>query len=183
MTQNDRFKELKVLVVDDDRFMLTLIREILISLGIHGAHDVSDPLQALDEVKRLSPDLIITDWQMEPMDGLEFVRTVRRREDIPNPFVPIIMVSGRMDREIVQKARDSGANEVVAKPVSIGAIEKRIIAVIDHPRPFIVSKTYFGPDRRRQDLGPPPGVPERRTATAKKIESQNVKQLGDMLRR
>ena len=62
----------------------------------------------------------------------------------------------------VVEARDAGINEFLAKPISAKAIYLRIASIIDRPRSFIRTKAYFGPDRRRQNLGPPRGVSERR---------------------
>ncbi len=99
---------------------------------------------------------------MEPLDGVDFVRLVRTANDTPNPYVPIIMLTGFTEMRRVTEARDAGINEFLAKPVSAKAIYQRLATIIDNPRPFVRSKTFFGPDRRRQNLGPPRGMAERR---------------------
>jgi DNA-binding response OmpR family regulator len=72
------------------------------------------------------------------------------------------MLSGYTEYRRVTEARDAGVNEFLAKPISAKALYQRFASIIDNPRPFIRTKHYFGPDRRRQNLGPPRGTPERR---------------------
>jgi len=73
------------------------------------------------------------------------------------------MLSGYTEYGRVIEARDAGVNEFLAKPISAKALYQRFAAIIDNPHLFIRAKHYFRPGRRRQDTGPPRGVPERRT--------------------
>ena len=66
-----------------------------------------------------------------------------------NPYVPIIMLTGHAEKKRVVGARDGGITEFLAKPISAKALYQRIFNVVVNPRPFIKTKTYFGPDRRR----------------------------------
>ena len=159
-----------VLVLDDNRHMRSLVQSILHALGVKNVCEAADAAQAFKELQHFQADVLIVDWHMEPLDGLDFVRLVRTAKDSPNPYVPIIMLSGYTEYRRVTEARDAGVNEFLAKPISAKALYQRFAAIIDNPRPFIRTKTYFGPDRRRQNLGPPRGLAERRkdaTATAK----------------
>ena len=72
------------------------------------------------------------------------------------------MLTGHADVQRVVDARDAGVNEFMAKPVSAQALYTRMASMVERPRPFVKTETYFGPDRRRQDTGPPPGISERR---------------------
>jgi DNA-binding response OmpR family regulator len=96
---------------------------------------------------------------MAPMDGLELTRLIRTSEDSPDPFVPIIMLSGHVDR--MRAARDAGVSEFMMKPVSVRTFLACLGAVVERPRPFVRANGYFGPDRRRM-LTPFSG-PDRRT--------------------
>ncbi len=87
---------------------------------------------------------------MEPVDGVEFTRLVRVAADSPNPFLPIIMVTGFADRTRVEEARDAGITEFIVKPVTARAVLDRLNNVINKPRPFVKTSDYFGPDRRRR---------------------------------
>lgn len=177
--QNARYvlDDISILVIDDNRHMQNLVVEILNALGVKSTAQFGDATQAFAELQHFSPDVIIVDWHMAPMDGLEFVRLVRTAKDSPNPFVPIIMLSGYTEVRRITNARDAGINEFLAKPISAKSLYQRIATIIDNPRPFIRSKNYFGPDRRRRDLGPPRGVPERRITTPAETGAESVQGL------
>ena len=158
------FRELKVLVIDDSRHMRLIIKSILLALGCKFIREAGDGALAFKEMQNFPCDLIIVDWYMEPLDGLDFVRLVRTAKDSRNPYVPIIMLSGFTEYRRVAAARDAGVNEFLAKPVSVESLGSRIESLINHPRPFIRTNTFFGPCRRRTNLGPPKGMAERRVA-------------------
>jgi two-component system chemotaxis response regulator CheY len=159
-----RLDRLTVLVVDDNQHMRTLIRTILESLGVAHILDARDGAHALEKMAQTQVDLVVLDWNMEPMDGLELTRHLRRSTDSPDPFVPVIMLSGHTERSRVMQARDAGVTEFMAKPVSARSLYARIVSIIENPRPFVRTADYFGPDRRRQML--PFEGPDRRKAAA-----------------
>ena len=155
---------LKVLLVDDDRHMRKIIRSVLHSLGITNVCEANDAESGLKETGPSQPDLIIVGWLSEPTYGPDFVRLIRAEEHGANAYIPIIILSSHTELRHVIEARDAGANEFLVKPVSPKTLNQRLISIIDNPRPFIRTKSYFGPCRRRQDNGPPPGVNDRRMA-------------------
>jgi len=172
-----RLDEVRVLVLDDNRHMRNVIRLILRALGTRQICEASFATDALEELQHFAADVIITDWYMEPLDGLEFVRRVRTAENSANPYVPIIMLTGYTEYQQVCSARDAGVTEFLAKPVSPKALYERLASIIDNPRFFVRTNQYFGPDRRRRDLGPPPEVPERRKEEiekAKRAENESA---------
>lgn len=161
-TAQENIAKIGVLIADDDRRMANIVREVLESLGFKKIHQAADGFKALETIKKEKIDLLITDWRMEPMDGINLVRYLRTSPDSPNRFMPIIMLTSNVEREQVEVARDVGITEFVAKPFSAKTIFNRVIAVIDNPRSFVMNKTYTGPDRRRRNL-PPPDHKEKRT--------------------
>lgn len=183
---NSRYvlENVNVLVVDDNRHMRQLVESILHALGVKHVCQAGDAAQAFKELQHFNADVIIADWHMEPLDGLDFVRLVRTAKDSPNPYVPIIMLSGYTEYHRVTEARDAGVNEFLAKPISAKAIYQRLATIIDNPRPFIRTRQYFGPDRRRQDIGPPRGMTERRAGEKQEslssgLSEEEVKNLMD----
>ncbi len=154
--------DFKIMVVDDNANMLKLIATILFALGVRDSFEALDGESALSEISHFKPDIIITDWHMEPMNGVEFVKKVRRGKHNMNPFVPIIMLTGHTEMSLVVEARDAGINEFLVKPISPKSLHARMMAILDGTRPFIQSEAYFGPCRRRKDMGPPNGGRERR---------------------
>lgn len=145
-----RLQRLSVLVVDDNQNMRELIRAILQALGIVNIFEGRDGEHAITKVRDFSIDLVITDWVMEPTDGLHLIKWVRTSPDSPDNFLPIIMVTGHTEKARITDARDAGINEFMAKPVSAKSLYRRLVSVIEHPRQFVRTKSYFGPDRRRK---------------------------------
>jgi two-component system, chemotaxis family, chemotaxis protein CheY len=146
---NYNLERLNFLIVDDNKHMRALVKGILHALGSKNIREASDGADAFKELRHFPADLIICDWNMSPLDGLDFVKLVRTGGDSPNPYVPIIMLTGHTELVKVIEARDSGVHEFLAKPISAKALYARIRTIIEKPREFIKTKRYFGPDRRR----------------------------------
>ncbi|MCH7692469.1 MAG: response regulator [Proteobacteria bacterium] len=162
MTQNQLCLEsVSFLIVDPNAFMRSLIKNVLHVFGAEKFSEANDGADAFKAMQNLVPDIIITEWMMEPLDGLDFTRLVRTGKDSLNPFVPIIMMTAYSEKQRVVEARDAGITEFIAKPLSAKTLMARVTAVIEHPRPFIRSPRYFGPDRRRRESSDYKG-PERR---------------------
>ncbi|MGB0683562.1 MAG: response regulator [Magnetovibrionaceae bacterium] len=145
-------ERLNFLVVDDNRHMRHLVKTILHALGVRQVAEAEDGAEALRELKSFPADIVICDWNMEPLDGMDFLRLVRTGSDSPNPYVPVVMLTGHTELSRVEEARDSGVNEFLAKPISAKALYSRIRALIDRQREFVRTKRYFGPCRRRRDV-------------------------------
>lgn len=161
-------ERLNILIIDDNKHMRALIKSILTALGARNCQEASDGADAFKELRHFPADLIICDWAMDPLDGLDFTRMVRTASDSANPFVPIIMLTGFTEMVRVVDARDSGVSEFLAKPISATKLYGRIKSIIEHPRPFVQTKgmnAYFGPDRRR-DRRSPFNSQDRRKTTA-----------------
>lgn len=153
---------LDVLVVDDHAPMRRILRSVLEEFGITRVHEAADGKAALDLFETTyRPDLIITDYRMAPLDGVELTRVIRDGETALSPFVPIVMVSAYTEMDKIFLARDAGINEFLAKPISAKLLYSRIRAVVESPRPFVRTGDFFGPERRRRPGGDIPV--ERRT--------------------
>ena len=158
------YDKLTILVAEDNKPMRSLLRDILEALGVGTILEAADGKAAITQLGAHAVDIVILDWNMEPMDGMELTRQIRTSPESPDQFVPIIMLSGHTERTRVLAARDAGVTEFMAKPVSVKALCTRINAIIDAPRPFIRTNGYFGPDRRRRVL--PFNGPDRRNDEA-----------------
>ncbi len=162
---------LQVLLVDDNQHMRAITSAILQSAGIRRIREVADGGAALDAMRDQAIDLAIVDFNMFPLDGVEFTRLVRNSPDSANLYLPIIMMTGHSEKSRVTEARDAGVTEFVVKPITAKAILERINAVIFRPRPFVKSEGYFGPDRRRTEARNYKG-PFRRATDAQTAEAQ-----------
>jgi len=145
------FESLRVLLVDDNQHMRAIVTTVLAGVGVKHVRETRDGSEALEALRDWPADLAIVDFQMFPLDGVEFTRMVRNAPDSKNPYLPIIMMTGHSEKSRVVEARDAGVTEFVAKPLTAKAVLDRIQAVIYHPRPFVRTATYFGPDRRRRE--------------------------------
>jgi two-component system, chemotaxis family, chemotaxis protein CheY len=145
------FQRLRFLVVEDNAHMRRILRTLLHGFGSRDVFEADDGASGLEAFAHYGPDIIITDWMMPIFDGLELTNMIRQPAAKPSPFVPIIMLTGRTHRANIQKARDAGITEFLAKPVSAKSLYDRILNVVVNPRPFIKSNHYFGPDRRRSN--------------------------------
>jgi len=145
------FEQLRALVVEDNAHMRKLLRELIAALGIKESYEAANGKEAFAILREHQPDLVLTDLTMQPMDGIEFTRQVRLSPASPNPYVPIIMVTGHTERHRVEAARDAGTTEFLAKPVTVNNLFLRIAEIVERPRPYVRCATYFGPDRRRHN--------------------------------
>jgi CheY-like chemotaxis protein len=146
--------------------MRRILRTLLHSFGAREVYEAEDGATALEMYGHYVPDIVITDWAMPIFDGIELAQMIRQPEGIGSPFAPIIMLTGHSEKRRVMCARDAGVTEFLAKPISAKGLYQRIMNVVTNPRPFIRTKNYFGPDRRRNTTNNYIG-PERRRAGAK----------------
>jgi CheY-like chemotaxis protein len=147
---NYDISELDILVVDDNASMLRMLCGMLRALGASNVREAANGADAFEMNRGQEANLIICDWNMKPVNGIQLTQMLRNDTDTPNPYVPVILVTGFTDRERVMSARDSGIHEFLAKPASARSLYARICQTIECPRPFIRTPDYFGPDRRRR---------------------------------
>ena len=144
---------IQILLIDDNPHMRTIATAVLKSAGIRKVIEASDGGQGLQMLRDHAIDLAIVDYNMFPLDGVEFTRLVRNSPDSANPYLPIIMMTGHSGKKRVYEARDAGVTEFHAKPITAKGVLDRNQSVIWRPRPFVKTAGYFGPDRRR--VAPP----------------------------
>jgi len=151
------FENLNALIVEDNQHMRSLLRALLNSAGIKDVAEAAHGQGGLEVLRERKSDLVLTDMIMKPMDGLELTRLIRNDERSPNPFVPIIMISGHTEKYKVEAARDAGVTEFLAKPITAQNLFARIAEIVERPRAFVRCDNYFGPDRRRHQNDDYPG--------------------------
>lgn len=157
-----RLAKIEVMIVDQDLQISSLVREVLRYIGFDLITIMSDGKAAAEELLTREYDLLITDWHMERLNGLELVHKIRTAPNSPNAYLPVIMLTGKAERSDVEAARDAGITEFLVKPFSAKSLYERLVLVIENPRSFIISQQYVGPERRRRTDIPPQGI-DRRT--------------------
>jgi two-component system chemotaxis response regulator CheY len=165
------FSRLRFLIIDDNAHMRRIMRTLLHGYGSRDVFEAEDGAGGLEAFTHHTPDIVITDWVMPIFDGLELTQMIRQPGGNTNPFVPIIMLTGHTEKTRVVGARDAGITEFLAKPISATALYERILNLLAYPRPFIKTKSYFGPDRRRT-VHPHYVGPERRKGGNADVISQ-----------
>ena len=136
---------LAILIVDDNRFMREILRSILQGLGARNLHEVGDGAEALERCKQVLPEIVLLDWVLPVLSGIEILKLIRTRSTSPVPFADVIMVTAHADRGNVLDARAAGVTEFIAKPVSPQILRDRLHRCLVSPRPFIETQSYFGP--------------------------------------
>jgi two-component system, chemotaxis family, chemotaxis protein CheY len=145
-----QFNNVRVLIVEDMQPMLSLTMSILNIFGIKYVDGVKSVDEGYTLFQQYNHDLVITDWLMEPLDGLDLIRKIRKDDSSPNKFVPIILMTGYSEQPRVETARDTGVTEFLMKPYSARDLYARIVQIIEKPRQFVDTGAFFGPDRRRR---------------------------------
>jgi len=154
----------EVVIADADPQVGRVVKDVLRHTGFQNVTLVGDGETALQLINKRDVDLLITDWRMKPVNGIKLVHYLRNAKESPNPYLPIIMLTGKAEMKDVAQARDNGVTEFLVKPFSAQRLFERLVMVIENPRSFILSDRYCGPDRRRRSDIPPSGT-ERRSAT------------------
>ncbi len=142
-------QSIEVLVVEDNQYMRKVVRNILVNLGVKSIHEASDGIAGLEAIRMFAPDIVILDWEMPLLNGAELVRIVRSPGVFPVPDVPIIMLTGHVERWRVVEATRLGVHEFLKKPVSGKALLDRMMSILTSPRPMVRLGDYYGPEPRK----------------------------------
>ena len=116
-----------VLVVDDYKTMIRIIRNLLKQLGFDDVDEASDGTEALGKMKERRYGLVISDWNMEPMTGYELLKEVRADGGLSR--TPFIMVTAESKTENVIAAKKAGVNNYIVKPFNAPTLKSKIEAV------------------------------------------------------
>jgi DNA-binding response OmpR family regulator len=152
-----------VLLLQNNQTELDILGQVFIGFGVKAIRKCLTLNDADDCIgKGIVFDLIIVDCDMPGGAGFDFVQGVRRMESNENRTTPIMLISGHTVPSSISKARDCGANFVVAKPITPKIMLDRVMWLAREERQFVVSDSYAGPDRRHKTFGPPAGTKGRR---------------------
>jgi DNA-binding response OmpR family regulator len=144
------FDRMSVLIVEDEEPMKKLMCSMMETLGVRVILRADNGAQGFALFQEETPDIVLTDWHMSPVSGIDLVHEIRRNPLSRNRLAPIILISGYNARQRIADARDCGATEYLVKPFTADDLAKRIAYVVNRPRDFIDNMPdFFGPDRRR----------------------------------
>ncbi|MDH3581850.1 MAG: response regulator [Hyphomicrobiales bacterium] len=120
-------RSMPVLVVDDYKTMIRIIRNLLKQLGFSDVDDAADGTEALELLRKKKYGLVISDWNMAPMTGYELLKEVRTDDQLAR--TPFIMVSAESKTENVIAAKKAGVNNYIVKPFNAATLKTKIDAV------------------------------------------------------
>jgi CheY-like chemotaxis protein len=141
--------QVKFLLIDDNVHMLDVVETILRGFGARRIVRAATSEAALAHLRN-GIDIVITDYMIGGLDVIAFTKGIRQKPGVHDRFVPIILLTAHSSRPRIEAARDAGVTEICVKPVTPRDLFRRLVAVIDYPRPFVMSPSYTGPCRRRR---------------------------------
>lgn len=121
-------KSMPILIVDDYKTMLRIIRNLLRQLDFQNIDEATDGNAALQRLYQKDYELIISDWNMEPMTGLQLLREVRRNERLRH--IPFIMVTAESKTENVIAAKEAGVSNYIVKPFNAETLKTKLQSVL-----------------------------------------------------
>ena len=121
-------KNMPILIVDDYKTMLRIIRNLLKQLGFNNVDEATDGSSALQKMRDRSYGLVISDWNMEPMSGLELLKEVRADGQLQE--VPFIMVTAESKSENVVAAKQAGVSNYIVKPFNAATLKSKLTTAI-----------------------------------------------------
>ena len=119
---------INILIVDDYKTMLRIIRSLLTQLGFNNIDEAYNGSEALARLQEKKYELIISDWNMEPMTGLELLKSVRADENLKN--IPFIMVTAESKTDNVIAAKQAGVSNYIVKPFNAETLKAKLASVL-----------------------------------------------------
>jgi two-component system chemotaxis response regulator CheY len=119
---------MNILIVDDYKTMLRIIRNLLKQLGFNNVDEATDGSMALQKLRDKDYGLVIYDWNMEPMTGIQLLREVRADSKLKN--LPFIMITAESKTENVVAAKEAGVNNYIVKPFNAATLKTKLSSVL-----------------------------------------------------
>lgn len=133
----------RILAVDDSENTRRLLKKLLLAFGTDRIQLAADAQTALEMVALHAPDVVLCDWHMVPMDGIDFLKHLRHRDNVNGCRVPAIMLTAHTKPEVVRAAMEAGANHFVAKPIVPANLLKRIQWVRSDRRIYVLEGEHY----------------------------------------
>lgn len=156
---------LDIVIAEDGGQVRVFYRSILEAFGARRIREATDGSEAFALIGDSVPDMLLTDYGMSPLDGVQLTGLLRDKDRSPAPLLPILMITAYTGKERMRLARDAGVQELLHKPVTPQLLVEQVARIRRNPVPYVQTRNYFGPDRRRairRIVGPErraPGIP------------------------
>ena len=119
---------MQILIVDDYKTMLRIIRNLLKQLGFNNVDEATDGSAALQKLRDKEYSLVISDWNMEPMSGMQLLTEVRADTKLKD--LPFIMITAESKTENVIAAKEAGVSNYIVKPFNAATLKTKLAAVL-----------------------------------------------------
>lgn len=126
----------RVLVVEDEEFTRKIIRTLLHQIGVRHYHEAADGKAGLLEVLRVRPQLVLCDIHMKPVDGLQFLKSLREAKIAAIARTPVVFLTSDSQTDTVLSAKEQAVDGYLVKPVSLIQLKRKIDAVLG-PKPIL----------------------------------------------
>ncbi len=130
-------QELKVLIVDDSRTARMMLAEMLREMQVNQVVKAEDGADAIEQLTEFPAHTAICDLHMAPLDGIEFTKLLRCASDSPNPYLPVLMVTGDATQTQLVNALNAGVNGFMSKPIQLDALRRQINMLLCRPLVFV----------------------------------------------
>ena len=119
---------MKVLIVDDYKTMLRVLHSLLRQMNFTDIEEAEDGAKALEKLKQDTYGLVISDWNMEPMSGMELLKEIRADEGMKD--LPFIMITAESSSENVKAAKEAGVSNYIIKPFTAETLQTKLVSVL-----------------------------------------------------
>ena len=140
----------QILLVEESVPTARLLTTVLNQCGMRSVNVASTMEEACEILEHSRIDAVLCDWTGKGAIGFDILKAIRDPKGSYNSRLPVIMMASDPSLVKVTQARDAGATEFVAKPVSVKSLTRALWSALEKGRPFVESDHYFGPDRRRK---------------------------------
>jgi two-component system, chemotaxis family, chemotaxis protein CheY len=140
--------DISLFVINDNEFVRTYMERLLGIMRVGRVVSCADPVRAREELAAASPDIVMIDLDLSGDEGIELARAIRCGEAGIRKDAAILVASAFVDRDYVMRARESGVNWTLVKPLSFKRLYEGLVRVILDERPFVETGGFAGPDRR-----------------------------------
>lgn len=139
---------ISLFVINDNEFVRSYMTRLFGIMRVGRVITCADPISARAEIAAADPDIVMIDLDLSGMDGIELTRHIRSGEAGIRKDIAILVASAFVDRDYVMRARESGVNWTLVKPLSFKRLYEGLVRVILDERPFVETGGFAGPDRR-----------------------------------
>lgn len=134
VTDREVIKRLVVLIADGKSYSRSLLRSMLLQLDVKKTHEAMDGVAAIEAIIAVNPDVLILDWELPILSAPDVLRMVQSPGEVPNPALPIIVISSSGQSTHVHEAIKLGARQFMVRPISLKMLQRRLLTIVIHAR-------------------------------------------------